>query len=84
MRTHPIAIYRRVQGLSQVQLAAQIGVSWQAVQKWEQRGYAPRGETFQRLAQVLGVAPAQLAREIADWRQEKRRLEESSGKVEAA
>lgn len=44
--------------ISQSELARKIGVTPQAVQKWEKAKTVPRGTTLQRLADVLGVSPA--------------------------
>ncbi len=49
---------RRQQGLSQTVLAQQIGVSFQAVQKYETGKNRIAASTLYRLGQALGVGPA--------------------------
>ena len=44
--------------ISQSELARKVGVTPQAVQKWEKAKTVPRGATLRRLADVLGVSPA--------------------------
>lgn len=52
--------------ISQSELARKIGVTPQAVQKWEKAKTAPRGAMLRRLASVLGVSPVYLQFGIAD------------------
>ncbi len=49
---------RRELNISQSELARKIGVTPQAVQKWEKAKTVPRGHTLQKLADALGVSPA--------------------------
>lgn len=46
---------RRELGLTQLQLAGQLGVSDKAVSKWERGLGSPEVSTLPRLSQVLGV-----------------------------
>lgn len=50
---------RKVLGISQRELAAQLGISFQAVQRWERGETFPRKDTFPRLLAILGIG--------ADW-----------------
>ena len=49
---------RHGKNISQSELARKVGVTPQAVQKWEKAKTVPRGATLRRLADVLGVSPA--------------------------
>lgn len=49
---------RRHLNISQSELARKVGVTPQAVQKWEKAKTVPRGYTLQKLATVLGTSPA--------------------------
>lgn len=49
---------RRHLNFSQSELARKVGVTPQAVQKWEKAKTVPRGYTLQKLADALGVSPA--------------------------
>ncbi len=51
---------RHSMNISQSELARKIGVTPQAVQKWEKAKNLPRGTTLHKLADVLGVSPAYL------------------------
>ena len=57
---------RRHLNFSQSELARKVGVTPQAVQKWEKARTVPRGYTLQKLADVLGVSPAYIQFGIAD------------------
>ena len=46
---------RHGKNISQSELARKVGVTPQAVQKWEKAKTVPRGATLRRLADVLGV-----------------------------
>lgn len=50
---------RKVLGISQRELAARLGISFQAVQRWERGETFPRKETMTRMLEILGVG--------ADW-----------------
>ena len=52
--------------ISQSELARKVGVTPQAVQKWEKAKTVPRGPTLQRLADALGVSPAYIQFGITD------------------
>lgn len=45
---------RKVKGLTQLQLASQVGVVRQLVNKWEHGDNAPSGDNLTKLAEVLG------------------------------
>jgi transcriptional regulator with XRE-family HTH domain len=60
---HPIARYRRALGLTQSQLAKELGVAMQSVQTWE-KGTQPHPRNLKRLAEVLGVDTLKLSDEI--------------------
>ena len=51
---------RRELGLTQLQLAGQLGVSDKAVSKWERGLGSPEVSTLPRLSQVLGVDLARM------------------------
>ena len=50
-----IAYYRRLNGLTQEELAERVGVSCQAVSKWEQRISCPDIMLLPKLARIFGV-----------------------------
>ncbi|EEO27560.1 helix-turn-helix domain-containing protein [Oxalobacter paraformigenes] len=52
--------------ISQSELARKIGVTPQAVQKWEKAKTVPRGATLRKLADALGVSPAYIQFGISD------------------
>ena len=56
---------RRQQGLSQEELAARLGVSRQAVSRWEQRATQPDAGNLLQLSQLFGVSADYLLRD--DW-----------------
>lgn len=49
-----IKLLRRRSSVSQQELAGKVGVTQQAVAKWETGKSYPRGETLVKLASVLG------------------------------
>lgn len=51
---------RRKKFLTQKELAAQVGVSYQTVQTWEAGTAQPRLRVMPKLATALGVEPEQL------------------------
>ena len=57
---------RRHLNFSQSELARKVGVTPQAVQKWEKAKTVPRGYTLEKLAGVLGVSPAFIQFGITD------------------
>lgn len=52
--------YRRENGLTQRYIAYKMGVSQQAVVKWESGKSVPRGATLLKLAKLLGVSADEL------------------------
>jgi len=63
---HPIARYRRVRGWTQTQLAAQIDVSLNTVQRWEM-GRMPRPRYLVALAEAIRVEPMELQTALEEW-----------------
>lgn len=57
---------RRHLNISQSELARKVGVTPQAVQKWEKAKTVPRGYTLERLASALRVSPAFIQFGITD------------------
>lgn len=55
-----IAHAREAKGMTQSELARALGVTPQAVQKWEAGTAVPRPTKFQRVAEVLGIEPIKL------------------------
>ena len=55
-----IAAFRRQQGMTQLELAQQLGVTDKAVSKWERDLACPDIHSLPRLAQVLGVTVEEL------------------------
>lgn len=51
---------RRAVGMTQVQLAAALGVTQQLVSNWEHGRSAPRDDKRAQLARILGVDPGVL------------------------
>ena len=72
---HPIARYRRAKGLTQTELAQQVGVALNTVQSWE-RGAKPRPRYQVKLAEALSMGSLQLLDEIEQWK--------AKGKTDAA
>jgi transcriptional regulator with XRE-family HTH domain len=66
---HPIERYRKARGLTQAELAQQVGVSTNSVQGWE-AGAEPRPRRLATLADALGVDRLALLDEIEAWRVE--------------
>ena len=56
-----IAAYRRGKGMTQEELAAQLGLSFQAVSRWETGATMPDVETMIRLAKIFGTSIDMLA-----------------------
>lgn len=75
---HPIVRYRTARGLTQVDLAARVGVNVNSVRAWED-GVYPRARRFAELARVLEVDPVHLIGELDAWRQARARPVEESG-----
>lgn len=50
-----LIIYRKKQGLTQVQLAEKLQVSRQAVSRWEHGTALPSMDSLRRLSQLYGV-----------------------------
>ena len=55
-----IAQARRKLGLTQVELAKELGVSQQVITFWEREAPAPRAEMLAQLTQILGVSSDEL------------------------
>ncbi len=55
-----ISAYRKTLGISQEELGARLGVSRQAVSKWETGAAAPDMENLLALAREFGVSVAEL------------------------
>ena len=55
-----ISLRRRTAGLSQEALAARLGVSRQAVSRWETGESLPDAEKIVQLCQILGVSADEL------------------------
>lgn len=55
-----------VRRLSQVQLAAMVGVSPSSVSKWRSGAQAPESETLERLASLVNVSPEWFTRPVLD------------------
>lgn len=51
---------RRRSLLTQGELAAQVGVNWRVVQRWEHGRAMPRASNLRRLCEVFGLAPRDL------------------------
>ncbi len=66
---HPIKRYRMVKGLTQTDLAKQVGVSPASVQFWE-TGSGPRPKSFRKVCEVLDIDSLQLINEIETWSKE--------------
>lgn len=64
-----VAWLREKRGLTQAQLAAQLGMHVETVKKWEAHTAQPAFKSLTLLAQVLHVDAAELAREMG-WRAE--------------
>ena len=64
---------RRQRFLTQKELAARVGVSYQTVQTWESGTATPRLRHIPKLAEVLGLEPAELLKML-----------DNSGKAKAA
>lgn len=58
-----IALRRRIAGLSQESLAARLGVSRQAVSRWETSESLPDAEKIVQLCQILGISADELLME---------------------
>ena len=56
--------YRRVNGYSQEDLAEKLGVSRQAVSKWESGASDPSTTNLMALAKLFGMTPEELLREM--------------------
>ena len=56
--------YRRKSGLSQEELAAKIGVSRQAVSKWENGTSDPSTSNLFALAKLYGISVEELLKEV--------------------
>lgn len=63
---HPIAKFRRLKGWTQGDLAGQLGVSLNTVQRWE-KGAQPRPRHFAALAEALGINTLQLQTALDEW-----------------
>ena len=59
-----LAARRKLAGLSQEALAEKLGVSRQAVSKWEQGAADPRTSNLLGLAKLYGVSAEELLKEV--------------------
>ena len=66
MISNEIAKYRRFLGMTQTQLAAEIGVSTNMIYSYEKRGTLPRKKTRVRLAKALKTNENDLFKPIFD------------------
>jgi transcriptional regulator with XRE-family HTH domain len=60
---------RRRKFLTQKELAAQVGVSYQTIQTWEAGSAQPRLRHIPKLAEVLGVEAAQVLEIIEEGKE---------------
>ena len=60
-----IALARKQAGLTQEQLGEALGVSRQAVSKWESGASDPSTSNLLALAWLFGVSPADLLKDLA-------------------
>ena len=58
--------YRRDRGFSQEDLAERLGVSRQAVSKWETGTSDPSTSNLLALAKLYGISPEELLREVQE------------------
>lgn len=58
---HPIRQYREDRALSQADLAHLLGVKATTVYRWERGMSVPRRGQWERISELTGVTPAQLA-----------------------
>ena len=56
--------HRRTRGLTQEEVAAKIGVSAQAISKWESGATEPSTTNLMELARLYGTTAADLLREV--------------------
>jgi transcriptional regulator with XRE-family HTH domain len=66
---HLIRSLRVAGGVSQASLAAQIGVTFQQVQKYENGKNRVSGSRLQMIAEALGVSPAKFFAKLGDTRE---------------
>ena len=55
-----IAEARKAKGMTQASLADEVGVSAEAISKWEKGAYSPSGENEEKLYKVLGIPYADM------------------------
>lgn len=67
---NPIANYRKARGLTQADLARELGVNINSVQGWE-RGSEPRPKMLPKIGEVLAVDPLRLLSELQEWQASK-------------
>lgn len=65
---NPIKIYRKAKGLKQAELADRVGVARVTVVAWEVGRYTPSPQWIPKLAEVLGVEPQRLSREVESFK----------------
>ena len=68
MQPNPIARFRRLKGWTQTDLAQQLGVSLNTIQRWE-GGAQPRPRHFAKLVEALGVSALELDTALREWGQ---------------
>ena len=63
MSTHPITAFRKSRSpeMSQDELAKLLGVSREAIWRWEMGKRFPDRKLWPRIAEVTGITPAELA-----------------------
>ena len=57
---HPLRQFRKTKGLSQEDLARELGVSVLTVYRWE-KGTMPRRKDWRRISEATGISPEQFA-----------------------
>lgn len=60
MAQHPLKQFRDDRGLTQPQLAKELGVTTGALSRWESGARVPRTETLRLIVEKTGISPAAL------------------------
>lgn len=65
---NPIRRWRKANGVSVHQFAAEVGVSTTAVSSWERGAFLPQTDSLIKIARLLGVSIENLIAKMADWK----------------
>lgn len=71
-RTHPLARWRRAEGLGTREAAERLQVTHPTIINWEAGTHFPRAKTLTRIAKIMSLDRATLVRQWREWQAKQR------------